>query len=528
MLIPVYADIKEKEKKVILSPIQGNFSKDDLDTLKRLGWKGTSVGTLISGYDTYNASKAQFKATESEALTEYLKFLDEASRAQLEAVEKYLNEECPFKLFQFQKEWVRWFCDPLQTRYAAMNACEPGLGKTVQTLASIMAINKEAAMIILCPKNAVGVWIEHLDKFQYQLPVRVGKLEPCKGACILTYESLNPEEKEANAKKRFLEDFLRDIPKGTILVADEFHKTKSKNSLMSKRFRKLFKLVKKKEGKCIALTATPIMSYQDDLKQLLMNLDLFNITFGKADVFNELYGGTFNWATKRVDWDPNNRKPEEIQKRVKSCIFLRKKKDVIDQLPEKITTYITLDIPIGKENNKQLDLLLDNINGLSKDDISSYQKIRHNLSLVKSKLALETIEEYEASEKPIIVFSDFKDPINDLGKRPGWRCITGDTDPKDRTIYVKEMNDKKLKGLAITIGAGNNAISLPEVDTALFIDLSLTTGNNYQARNRNDRISNVQEKIHYIYFTINHPFEKKMYELLLEKEEINTDTFGTT
>lgn len=866
MLITVYADINEKEKKVFLSPISGSFSEEDLDTLKRAGWKGTPSGKLTSGYDTYNATKGLFQATESEDLAVYLKNLAEDSRTQLEAVERYLEEECPFKLFPFQKEWVRWFCDPLQTRYAALNASDCGLGKaqpneepvltptgwkeigslkigdeifagdgsitkvtgvfpqglkdvyevefsdlsktrccedhlwqvqinnikrkvikvlplkeikdtfitkqgrrhyklplitnpidypynnnltidpyllgvligdgntsqrsvrfstadqeivdyvttiigdkykivkstsnnydyaisrgrtkrvkafidyfrelnlnclaidkhipeqylrsgyeqrlalfqglidtdgyvfecnieystssgqlaydmqdlaeglgckatvnyrisasqrinyrvyikcpenfkpcrltrklnsyrpktkyknmyryftkitklnnkelctcisvehpsklyvtrnhivthnTCMTLASVFSVNKEAPLIILCPKNAVGTWIEHLEKFEYPLPVKVGKFEPGMCACILTYESLNPEKKEANPKKRFLEDFLKDIPKGTVLVADEFHKTKTKMALMSKRFRMLFKLVKKKEGKCIALTATPIMSYQDDLKQLLMNLDLFNVTFGKADVFNELYGGTFNWATKKIDWDPKKRNPEEIQKRVKSCIFLRKKKDVIEQLPEKITTYITLDMALGKENNKQLDELLENINNLNQSHISSYQKIRHDLALVKSKLALETIEEYEASEKPIIVFSDFKDPIKDLGKRSGWRCITGETDPADRTKYVKEMNDKKLKGLAITIGAGNNAISLPEIDTALFIDLSLTTGNNYQARNRNDRISNIQEKIHYIYFVTSHPFEKKMYELLLQKEEINTDTFGT-
>ena len=531
-MISVHADLRLKEKKIILSP-NVCFSKKEEDTLRTLGWRQNVHGQFLSGYDTYLKCKDQLEAKESAALTKYLEELQAASKAQLASVEAYMDTDCPFKLFEYQKDFVRWFNDPLKTRTSVLNACEPGLGKTAMSLAAILSTNKETPLYIICPKNAVGVWIEHLKLFNYKLPITIGKFAPEKNGncCILTYESLNPTQKEANEKKRFMENFLKDIPKNPVLIADEFHKCKNRETKMTKRFKALFKLVQKRQGKCIALTGTPIMSYSQDLKTILNNLDLLKPSFGNTSEFDKLYGGEFDWKTKRMIWDESKRQPEIIKAKVYDVMFLRKKKDVIDQLPEYIDSFIDIDLAIDKENSNVLNSLFTKYAGMedllivSDSDIKLYQKIRSSLALAKYELALDTIKEYEEANIPIIVFSCFVPPIEALGKRKGWKCIHGKTSPEDRTHYKNLINEGKLKGLAVTIGAGSTALSIPGVDTSLFLDLSTRPGDNKQARMRTDRVNHIKEKLNYVYFRSNHPFEVKMITMLLAKEKLVLDSY---
>lgn len=519
-MISVQVDLRLKEKQVILSP-NTVFSESEQKTLKELGYRANNKGQFIGGYDVYNLTKGLFKAVESEAIVNYLKELEKEAETNNTLLNLYMDTKCPLPLYPFQREFVLWFNNPLKTRSSVMNCCEPGLGKTAMSLAAVLGKEKETPLIILCPKNAIGNWIKHLKMFGYTLPVTDSFNPEEKGACILTYESLPPLKSEANEKKRFMENF-KLLP-NTVLIADEFHKCKNSKAKKTKRFNKLFKLIKAKEGKCIALTGTPIMSYESDLKTLLNNIDLFKYTFGKADVFNKLYGGEFNWATKRMTWNPELRQSEEIKKRISSVVFMKKKKDVYEQLPEIIETKILLDLSIPKEDKK----LLDSLNSNNPTDIKMYQKIRASLAKAKFNRALETIEDYEEQEKTIIVFSWFKETVELLGKRKGWKYVTGDTPAKEREKIFELINEGKYNG-AITIGAGSMAANIPNVDTALFIDLSLTPGDNDQARGRIDRISNIKDKLHYVYFITDHPFEKAQYKNLMNKISLINDAFDWT
>lgn len=519
-MISAYADLRVKEKQVILSPINDKFSDEEKSTLSDLGYRANLHGHCITGYDTYNLTKGLLNVQESVALAEYLQELVKASESNYIKLQSYLENDAPMKLFDFQKEFVYWFNDPLKCRNSVMNCSEMGLGKSPMSMAAILGPNPSTNLIILCPKNAIGNWITHLEIFNYSLPIHVGSFKPEERGCsILTYESLPPIKKEANEKKRFIEDYK--LPSNMVIIADEFHKCKNAKTKMTKRFRKLFKKVTEKGGKCIALTGTPIMSYESDMKTLLTNVDLFKCTFGKASVFDQLYGGEFDFARKKYVWKPDRRNPEEIHRRLSHVVFIKKKKDVYSQLPEIIETKIKLDLSIPKEDKK----LLDTLNTNDKNHIREYQRIRAALAKAKFNRALETIEEYEQQEKKIIVCSWFKETIEELGKRKGWKYITGDTPALERDKIAKEINDGKCNG-AITIKAGSTALNIPNIDTILLIDVSLTPGDNDQILGRIDRISNIKPKLHHVYFITDHPFELKMYDNLLMKRELINDSIG--
>lgn len=498
--------------------IEGDLTQKQIKSFKDLGYRSSPKGELYCTYDVY--LKSNVKVKESEELSSFIKSLIINP-----SVDSYLENECPFKLYPFQKEFVKWYSDPLKTRSACLNACEAGLGKTVMTLAAVMANDKNTPLVILCPKNAVGVWESHLKKFNYPLEVKK-VFDPGNNCCIITYESLNPSQKEANTKKRPLEDFKKQISKGTVLIADEFHKTKSKKSLITKRFRILFKLITSKLGKCIASTATPLMNRPSELKTLLDNLDLFKISFGNATVFNKLYGGVFDFRFKRMLWDYSKRDPEEIRRRASSVLFIRQKREVLKQLPNIIESVIPVNL---KEKwKKELNTLSSAkklLQNTSSPDFLKYMKLKKALALEKFDALIESVEEYKEIGKPIVVFSCFTDPINALGKRAKWRSITGETSSKDRSLYEKEFNEGLLEGLAISIGAGSTALSLTGGDTTLMLDLSLTPGLNYQARMRTDRISKHQDSLTYVHFVSDHPFEQEMFDLIWVKSGLISDIF---
>jgi superfamily II DNA or RNA helicase len=504
----------------------GEYTTRDVISFKNMGFRFNPKHELFAGYEIYlkNRKTLKDKVIESDDLYAYLSSVKDSYDKK--SIDKYLNKECPFKLFDFQKEFVYWFNNPEVVNHACLNASSAGVGKTVMTLAAIFAKRKDQPLIIICPRNAVGIWREHLEKFQYSLPIKFS-FEPGQCACILTYESLSPLQNEANEKKRSIETFTREIEKSTILVADEFHKTKSSKTKVTKRFRKLFAVVKKKHGKCIALTATPIMNRPSEFKTLLDNLDLLKISFGNSENFYKFFGGSFDFNKKRLVFNHKLRQPEEIKKRVKSILFIKLKEDVIEQLPERIETNIS--VPIRNKLASQLHelgspkwLLANTYSPL----FTVYTEAREALSLEKIDALNDLLDTYEEIDKPVIVFSCFTKVLREISKRKGWELIDGTTDVIKRSISCAKFNKGQLKGLAISRGSGSTALSISGTDTAISVDLSLTPAINYQCEERINRINSIKNNLHYIYLISDHPFEREMHELIREKEQLRKDTLG--
>lgn len=394
---------------------------------------------------------------------------------------------------------------------------------TIMSLAAVFAKRKDQPLIILCPKNAINVWIDHLKKFNYSLPIK-RTFDPGECACILTYESLNPTRREALTSKAPIENFTRQIPKGIVVIADEFHKTKSSKTKMTKRFKKLFSIVKSKNGKCVALTATPIMNRPSEFKTLLENLDLFKISFGNSELFSRLYGGEFDFNNRRMVWDTTKRDSEEIHKRVYKYIFIKKKEEVYDQLPDKQETFYK--VPLKEKYAKQFpkekaQRLLANTNSPS---FHIYMKLRETLSIEKLKESMELFESFEEQDKQIVVFSCFQKCVKELGSRKGWAYIDGSVPAHKRAILASKFNAGQIRNLAIATGSGATALSLTCTDTMVFLDLDLVPSLNYQARERINRINAIKKALHYIYIVSDHPFEESMTKLILEKEQLIRDT----
>lgn len=519
-------EFKPSTKKI---HVNGKLTPELTSSLKQEGYRSSGKGELSCTHDIYLSTKHMLgNIYESEGVLKFLSSLKALEEKNNLTIKNYLDKNLgPFKLFPYQEEFVYWYNDPNESPHAAFNACEPGLGKSIQALAAIFVTKPNCPLIILCPKNAVGVWTWHLKKYNYSLPIELG-FRPGNCACICTYDSLPPKIEEAINNKQPLKDYKSSILPETVLIADEFHLVKNPKAIKTGRFRELFKYIREKNGKCIALTGTPVLNRCTEFKTLLDNLDLFKKTFGNAVNFYDLFGGEFNYYLKRMVWDESKRKPAEIKERVKKVLFIRKKEEVLDQIPEKIHTVIPVEIT-KKSLIHDLDVLSNRFKTaeefLKSDEItfSNYTRFRSAMSSIKTKILLEKVEYFEEVGKPLIVFSDFVEPVRLVGGRQGWGAISGETSAKERTRLQEAFNKGELKGLAITIKAGGTALSLTSGDSMLFVDLNLVPGLNVQAKNRMDRVNKQKSVLFYYYLMADHAFEKQIQDMLLFKETLVKD-----
>ncbi len=115
---------------------------------------------------------------------------------------------------------------------------------------------------------------------------------------------------------------------------------------------------------------------------------------------------------------------------------LKKKIDVLDQLPEIISSVIKVDL---KEKYLKSFPEIGTAGALlantSSPTFKEYMKLRQALSLEKLKDIESELETWESMEKPLLVFSCFAEPIQLLGSRKGWASIDGSTSIEKRKEF---------------------------------------------------------------------------------------------
>lgn len=133
---------------------------------------------------------------------------------------------------------------------------------------------------------------------------------------------------------------------------------------------------------------------------------------------------------------------------------------------------------------------------------------------------LDLVEDFEDAEQPLVVFSAYKAPIQELAKRDGWAVITGDTTSRQRQEIVREFQAGNLKGVGLTIRAGGTGLTLTKASNVLFVDLDWVPTQNAQAVDRVRRIGQTAGSVQVIRLSSNHPVDRRVQEILVQKMEL--------
>lgn len=395
----------------------------------------------------------------------------------------------------------------LETHARALLADEMGLGKTVQ--AAVAMKGQNWPVLVVCPASLKLNWAREIKKWApgYKTTILAGRKSmrwPEAGeAVILNYD--------------ILRDDLGKIPEDCLVIFDEVQYIKNYKSARAKRAAKIAEQAKR----VWALTGTPMMGRPFDLWGILRQTGMANRVFGGFKQFLKFF---LAYKNKWGGYEFSTPGPE-VAERLRRVMLRRRREEVLPDLPKKRFQEIEVN-QIPRHLSKKMDKLAESLDltASSLPAFSEFSEIRAKLAEIRIPAMIETVEGYEDSETPLIVFSAHRAPVDELESREGWAIITGDTPGKERQETVDLFQAGKLKGIGLTIAAGGVGINLTAASHLLFVDLDWTPANNAQAEDRACRIGQNADSVLVKRMVSAHPLDRHIQKLLVEKAEMISAT----
>lgn len=385
-------------------------------------------------------------------------------------------------------------------------ADDPGLGKTISSIA--FAIYKKAKTLVVVPKSVVPGWIRELK--------RVAGKEFCVWDTKETYGHKNLQFHIINyeaVSKRI--DELKNIG-FDLLICDEASK-----HIRNRKTQKATSLLgngKSKKGLktkyVLLLTGTPVMNRPSELFSLVNFLD--KERFPNFFHFVQKYGGWRGDAPKNL---------LDLHDRIKDVVIRRTRKEAFPDFPDKTRFDIVVDM--SKAEREKYDSLLKEVfskwkvNG--KPGVAELPPLQQFLNTVKMPRLTEIIDNYIDIGKPILVFSNYLEPLKKLQQQYSEVAVMlhGQHTTNQRDDIIQKLSTgSALLGL-FSIGAGAEGIDglQNRIDTAIFLDQAWVPVTHEQAESRVHR-KGQENKVQIYYMTVQNTIDDYMRKLLSDKQKV--------
>lgn len=440
------------------------------------------------------------------------------------------------KLYPFQEEGVA-FLEARKGR--ALMADEMGLGKTIQAVAWLHLHPELRPAIIVCPAHLKLNWEREIKeilpgKQKIQAIFGTNTSQPLTGEIIIINYDILPNSyeklRDSAGRKRYKEikrtgwvDFLIDL-KPKVLIIDEAHFCKSSSAYRTKGVRKLAR-------KCehvIAISGTPIVNRPIEGFNIIQMVD--------KTIFPDFWKYIHRYCNAKhtsFGWDYSGASnQEELNKKLQSVMIRRKKQDVMKDLPDKVYSYVPMEINNAAEYEKAEDNFLDYLRQTKGQKVAQKaQNAEHLVKVewlkqlaVKGKLpqTIKWIRNFIDEGGKLIVFAVHKTVIEALMKEFKGAAVKvdGSVSGPDREMAVRQFqNEEKIKLFIGNIQAAGTGLTLTAASSVAFLELPWTSGELVQAEDRCHRIG--QKNSVSIYYLLAHnTIEIKIAELLDKKREV--------
>lgn len=375
--------------------------------------------------------------------------------------------------YPYQLEGVRYALDHQRCIFGD----QPGLGKTLQAICSVVKAHKEAAIygesfpvLVICPAALKVNWQREFKKFAGVSAIilddsnrdrwhRFWELKRPDGEAltpvfIVNYESLKKFfVRRIKTTTRFTLasiEFDERIKLFKSIIIDESHKCKSSKTQQSKYVEGICK------GKrwVFALTGTPVVNNNTDLIQQLKIL-------GRLDDF----GGYKSFVGRYCDGPKQSSNLRELNYRLwRCCFFRREKAKVLTQLPDKTRQYVTCDITNRKEyDDAENDVIkyLRQYKNASDDRVARAMRgqvmvkmgiLKQIAAKGKIKAVSEFIHDIIDGGEKLIMFAYLKEVVDALKKEfPDAVTVTGsDNIAQKQNAVDRFQNDPDCKLISST------------------------------------------------------------------------------
>ncbi len=423
-----------------------------------------------------------------------------------------------------------------------INGDEQGLGKTLQSLATIhaAALRGEDVFpcLVICPSSTKINWKREWEMWtDRKAMVLESKIKDSwhryhdigmADVFITNYESLKKYFVQSIPKKgarRRSSDIVMDerinILKSVII--DESHRCKNPSTLNAQ----LSLQITREKKWVILLTGTPVVNKPVDLFPQLAIIGRLGDFGGKNRFFSRYCeGGRGSANLKELNYFLN-----------KHCFFRREKNEVAKDLPEKQRQTILCDITTRAEYNKARDEFVKYLEESGADDAEIAKKMRGEIIVKMQALkkisaygklneAREFIKEVNDSGEKLIVFVIHHAIVDELKKEfPKAVTVTGrDKDFEKQRSIDAFQNDPDTKLIICNIKAAGVGITLTASSRVAFIEYPWTYADCVQCEDRAHRIGQ-KNNVMCTYFLGQNTIDEDMYELILQKRHVaNTIT----
>ena len=432
-------------------------------------------------------------------------------------------------LRDYQKEGYQWLRTLYELGFNGILADDMGLGKTLQVIALLDQLETNKPSLVVCPSSLIYNWEDEVHKFSKSLPV----------TCIVSDAKTRKTMIHAiHGKHLYVTsyDYMRrdvelyDSIEFEYVILDEsqyIKNQKTKNAISVKQLHALHKL---------ALSGTPIENSLAELwsvfdflmPQYLYNYHYFQKTFETDIVKNQ-----------------NQKKIQQLQKKVSPFILRRNKKDVLLELPDKIEK--TQLIPFTQQESElyfanlaQINTQLQEIFQMEKIDkiaiLAMLTKLRQicceprmiyeniNQSSSKMKACMDLICNYKANHQQVLLFSSFTkvfDLMEEELKLNGIRyfILTGETSKEKRRELVRRFQEGEADVFLISLKAGGTGLNLTAAQAVIHFDPWWNLSAQNQATDRAYRIGQLN-KVMVHQLIMKESIEEKIQVLQAKKKEL--------
>lgn len=391
----------------------------------------------------------------------------------LKKISKGVND----KLFDFQRPHVKNLANILSKEGAYIDGSDPGVGKTIVSLA--LAKELKLSPFIICRKSAKAVWnfwaaylgVTLIDAVHYQ-ELKTGKMKYLK-------KVIDPDR---YGKKKYNYEWQLDSKK-TLIISDECHCARNIDTFNSEMV-----LSAKNQGYYIGLLSATLIESP-------MQFGVFGYV---TNLIRTYYGPGFNnWAADYGCYEESiwlkDKYGEAVEKKIwkydqedqdallrlhkliyKSCGSRITVKELGNKFPEQQLSAVPYSMENSSKISKIYDDLEKDIYQLGKKLANSQELLpmisfaRQKVELLKVPTIIELVEDFLETGKSIAIFVNFKKTLFHLAERMDVECLVhGDLVSKKgdaaRQKAIDDFQSDKKRIILLTGGSGGESISLHDL-----------------------------------------------------------------
>ena len=329
-----------------------------------------------------------------------------------------------------------------------------GLGKTVQVLAAMCHLHAEGArhFLVVVPNSVLMNWEREVAKHTELRPIVVHGSD--RTASLMEWEALGGV---AITTYGTLPKILDLIPFVDLFAADEAHFAKNPNALRTQAVQQ----VATRSNHVVLMTGTALENRLDELN--------FLVVLAQPEM-ESVIGQIMNASSQVV-------LPETVVRELAPVYLRRTQDDVLHELPERIVT----DEWIQLSDEDRIAYRDSSPELMTKRLVATRGDATR--SSAKYERFLEIVDEHTKAGRKIVVFSFFRQVIDDVCALVGGAPqITGSTSSAERQRIVDSFaNDPLQHVLVLQVDAGGVGINLQCAQVVILMEAQFKPSTEWQA-----------------------------------------------